>query len=71
MVSLVRQDDISTVAECPKCRNRDGIKDGGPGLQGFRAYDVRSDTYGQCRCPRCGYKAKWIDFHLPVSAVKK
>jgi predicted nucleic-acid-binding Zn-ribbon protein len=65
MVHIERQAEFAEKAECPKCRNRDGIKDGGPALRGHRAYDVRTDTFGLCRCPKCGLKAHWSEFHKP------
>jgi predicted nucleic-acid-binding Zn-ribbon protein len=50
-------------AECPKCRNRDGIRDGFAGLKRFRSYDVATDSWGVLKCPRCHYKAQWAEFH--------
>jgi hypothetical protein len=55
-------------ARCPKCANQRGIRDGGPSLNGFRKYDVLSDTFGVCVCPACKHRGAWIDFHQPREA---
>lgn len=63
MTTVETQTDRATRAECPKCRNRDGIKDGGLSMRGRRAYDVMHDTYGLIRCPKCGHAASYAAFH--------
>lgn len=53
-------------AECPKCRNRDGIRDGGLSLNRFRAYDIMTDSFGLFRCPKCHFKGHRSQFFKPV-----
>jgi predicted nucleic-acid-binding Zn-ribbon protein len=58
--------ELSKSPKCPKCANTQGIKDGGPTLNGHREYDILSDTFGVCRCPHCGYRAHYAEFHKPT-----
>lgn len=64
-MNIAVQCTSNTPAECPKCRNREGIRDGGPGLRGHRSYDIWTDTYGLLICPRCHYRAHYSEFHSP------
>jgi predicted nucleic-acid-binding Zn-ribbon protein len=70
MHNVAVQPDPRPIAECPKCKNREGIRDGGPSLSGHRAYDIYSDTYGLLRCPRCRFKGLYADFHQPKQGTK-
>jgi hypothetical protein len=69
-MQIAVQQTSNTPAECPKCKNRDGIRDGGPSLSGHRAYDIYSDTFGLLRCPRCRFKGLYADFHQPKQGTK-
>lgn len=54
-----------TTPQCPRCGNKDGIHTGGglPGRHGHRAYDIYSDTFGMLRCPHCGLRSHYAEFH--------
>lgn len=67
MHNVAVQPDPRPIAECPKCKNRDGIRDGGPSLAGHRAYDVMTDSFGLLRCPKCQFRAGWAEFHKQPS----
>jgi len=61
----VSLDPPRETAECPNCRNREGLRDGASTPGRRRKYDVLTDTFGLVRCPRCGRNAGWSDFHRP------
>ena len=52
--------------ECPKCKNREGIKDGGISLNRHRAYDILSDSFGLHRCPKCRHRGHRSEFTKQV-----
>jgi predicted nucleic-acid-binding Zn-ribbon protein len=59
----IYQPDRPDVAECPRCQNREGIKDGAHTLRRFRKYDILTDSFGLHRCPRCGFRAGRAEFY--------
>lgn len=63
MTEAIQTDhEAQSQARCPRCANTQGIKDGGPTLQHFRAYDIANDCFGLLRCPHCGLKAGAAEF---------
>jgi DNA-directed RNA polymerase subunit RPC12/RpoP len=61
-MNTVRQPDPTEKKRCPKCFNTQEIRDGGPSLRGFRAYDLMTDTWGVLRCPACGFRGGAAEF---------
>jgi predicted nucleic-acid-binding Zn-ribbon protein len=57
-------------AECPQCRNRENIRDGTlTPHSSKRAYDVLTDSFGLCHCPKCGHRAGWSEFHRSTTTT--
>lgn len=66
MQTIAVQAPAKEVAECPNCRNREGIRDGSLSARHRKlAYDIWTDSHGLLRCPRCAHRAPWADFHRP------
>jgi predicted nucleic-acid-binding Zn-ribbon protein len=70
LTTVQLQPDPPERAECPQCRNRDGIRDGGLSLRRHRAYDILSDSYGLHRCPRCGHRGHRSEFFKTTTTTK-
>jgi hypothetical protein len=62
MISVAFQPIELERLECPKCKNREGIKDGSLTLRRYRAYDIMHDCFGLHRCPKCSFKAGRAQF---------